>query len=324
MRRKLHWILILALLLAMLPLSHAQEASTETPVDFVGTVEAINGTTITVNGVTVDVSAVSGLTLEVGTVVTLTGLLQADGSIVASVVAVTDESADDEVTLVGTVDNVGDGSVTVGGETVDISAASVNTDLTVGVVIAINATFSEGNWVGEEVEEADDEDEADVEAGTLLVIGVIQTTSESSVTVGSQEIDTSTAEETAPLLVGLKVKIKVKVKGDGGVFVAIKISAHVSGDEDDEFDGINIVIEGPVEAINANLIVIYGINIQLDPDDDLLDELVIGDLLHVEGHAETQGGVIIIIVIHVRIITIVNIQVNPGGGGDGMGMGDDD
>ena len=74
---------------------------------------------------------------------------------------------------------------------------------------------------------------------------------------------------------------------------------------------ITIVIEGPVQAINVNIITIYNINIELDPDDPNLQIIQIGDIVHIDGDTEELNGTIIIIAINVIII---NVDVNPDSG----------
>ncbi len=74
---------------------------------------------------------------------------------------------------------------------------------------------------------------------------------------------------------------------------------------------ITIVIEGPVEAININIITIYNIDIQLDPNDPLLQIIQIGDIVHVDGDTEQNGNTIIIIAIN---IVIINVDINVGDG----------
>jgi hypothetical protein len=46
---------------------------------------------------------------------------------------------------------------------------------------------------------------------------------------------------------------------------------------------VTTVIEGPVEAINGNVITIYGIHIEISDDDPMLDVIEVGDVIHVEG-----------------------------------------
>ncbi|MBL8161859.1 MAG: hypothetical protein JNJ61_07715 [Anaerolineae bacterium] len=83
---------------------------------------------------------------------------------------------------------------------------------------------------------------------------------------------------------------------------------------DDDDDTIIIVIEGPVEEININIIVIYGIEIELDVDDPLLLIIKIGDIVRIEGSVsddddDDDDSKIIIIAITVIIINVdINIE----------------
>jgi len=131
-------------------------------------------------------------------------------------------------------------------------------------------------------------------------------------------------------------------------------------DDDDDLP-ITIIIEGPVTAININIITIYNINIELDPDDPNLLIIQIGDIVHIEGNTQESDGTIIIIAVIIVIINVdinvdtgeifrddgncdnppppwapahgwrrrcgdvnVDININVDGDGMGMGMGDDD
>jgi hypothetical protein len=70
---------------------------------------------------------------------------------------------------------------------------------------------------------------------------------------------------------------------------------------------ITIIIEGPVQSININIITIYDIDIQLDPNDPNLQIIQIGDIVHVEGDTQDFNGTIIIIAIN---IVIINVDIN--------------
>jgi hypothetical protein len=104
---------------------------------------------------------------------------------------------------------------------------------------------------------------------------------------------------------------------------------EATDDNDDDDLPITIVIQGPVQSININIITIYNITIQLDPNDPILQTLQVGDDVDVQGNVQQNGTTIIVVVVN---ITYVNITVNGGGssggggGGEGMGMGmgDDD
>ncbi len=70
-----------------------------------------------------------------------------------------------------------------------------------------------------------------------------------------------------------------------------------------------IVIEGPVQAINVNIITIYNINIQLADDDPNLKIIQIGDIVHIEG--SPQGSVVTgnITIIAITVV-VINVEVN--------------
>ncbi len=79
---------------------------------------------------------------------------------------------------------------------------------------------------------------------------------------------------------------------------------YFGGDEDLP---VIIVIEGPVISINANIVIIYGMEIELDLDDPLLQVIQLGDIIRVEGDLHLDGLTIIVIPIN---IIIINVEVN--------------
>lgn len=87
-------------------------------------------------------------------------------------------------------------------------------------------------------------------------------------------------------------------------------SANYTGGEED-LPPI-IIIEGPVDDIQGTIIIIFGIEIQLDPDDPLLAIILIGDFVHIEGDLDDDGTIIIVIAGNVTIIN-VNVYVNDDG-----------
>lgn len=70
-----------------------------------------------------------------------------------------------------------------------------------------------------------------------------------------------------------------------------------------------IVIEGPVQAINVNIITIYNINIQLADNDPNLKIIQVGDIVHIEG--SPQGSVVTgnITIIAITVV-VINVDVN--------------
>jgi len=54
-----------------------------------------------------------------------------------------------------------------------------------------------------------------------------------------------------------------------------------------------IIVEGPVEAIEENIVTIYGIDIVLNPDDPLLAVIQVGDVLYIEAdYAEDETQIV--------------------------------
>lgn len=79
--------------------------------------------------------------------------------------------------------------------------------------------------------------------------------------------------------------------------------------DDDDGSGIIIVIEGPVESININIITIYSIEIELDDDDPILTVIQIGDVIRVEGELLDDDDDDTTILIAVINITFINVEV---------------
>jgi hypothetical protein len=68
----------------------------------------------------------------------------------------------------------------------------------------------------------------------------------------------------------------------------------------------SVTIEGAVQNINGDVIVIFDIPIHVDPDDPLIDAIQIGDVIRIEGEIEGEGGDIVIIAVQ---ITFTEIEV---------------
>ncbi len=74
-----------------------------------------------------------------------------------------------------------------------------------------------------------------------------------------------------------------------------------------------IIIEGPVEEINVNIIVVYNIEIEIEADDPILTVIQVGDIVHIEGGVVEEGDTIIIVAI---TIIIINVEVDISDDGD--------
>jgi hypothetical protein len=82
---------------------------------------------------------------------------------------------------------------------------------------------------------------------------------------------------------------------------------------------VTIIIEGPVEEVNINIITIYNIDIEVNADDPILTVINIGDFVRVEGDIGDidDAGVVIIIPINIFVVDVdVNTDVDVIYGGD--------
>lgn len=74
-----------------------------------------------------------------------------------------------------------------------------------------------------------------------------------------------------------------------------------------------VVIEGPVSAVKANIITVFDVDIQIDVSNPILDDIQVGDTLHILGEAILNGDRVIIIAIDIVIqeIESPSIQLPP-------------
>lgn len=83
-------------------------------------------------------------------------------------------------------------------------------------------------------------------------------------------------------------------------------------DEVDDPD-VTIVIEGPVAAINTNIITIFDMDIEIAPNDPSLTWLKVGDTVRVEGGVRGAGNTIIVVAVTVVVIDVDIMIVQPSG-----------
>jgi hypothetical protein len=176
-------------------------------------------------------------------------------------------------------------------------------------------------------DQGDDDDDGEDEA-TIQFTGVITSINGSVIVVNGISVDTSSASLTGLLVEGATVQVSGVLQPDAVVVAVVIVVVVVEATPEStppaegtaeatepapestpiviDDDAIIIVIEGPVEAININIITIYGINIELDPNDPILTVIQIGDVIRVEGAFEEGDGITIVIV----AITIIFIDVD--------------
>ena len=72
-----------------------------------------------------------------------------------------------------------------------------------------------------------------------------------------------------------------------------------------------IVVEGPVQSINVNVITIFGIDIALNADDPILSVLQVGDVLHIEADFATDTTTIVAVTVE-PVSNEVNVNPSTG------------
>jgi hypothetical protein len=92
------------------------------------------------------------------------------------------------------------------------------------------------------------------------------------------------------------------------VFAALTVTATDSASyhpDDGEDEGAIIIVEGPVETINVNIITIFGTDIEVNPNDPILTRIHLGDNVRVEGDLVITGDTLVIVA-----VTIINIDID--------------
>ncbi|MAS36672.1 MAG: hypothetical protein CL610_21890 [Anaerolineaceae bacterium] len=147
--------------------------------------------------------------------------------------------------------------------------------------------------------------DSDFDTGSCAVPGILDPGASFDCVIGPFPAEDGPHTNTATVSAGFE-----------GQTVSASDDAHYFGgevDDDDETDlPITIVIEGPVQSININIITIFGIEIEINPDDPILTVIEIGDKIRIEGNTSNRGDTIIIIAVNI-IIVDVDIFIGDGG-----------
>jgi hypothetical protein len=138
----------------------AQEATTASQVELVGTIDSVTTTSITINQQTIDTShAEIRITLEAGLRVKVEGNLQPDGQIVAREVKLADIPADtvnvNESEIIGILTSFEGTTMVIAGQTIDVSGAEIYPGVGVNETVEAKVTLVDGQWIAREVQLAD-------------------------------------------------------------------------------------------------------------------------------------------------------------------------
>jgi hypothetical protein len=174
---------------------------------------------------------------------------------------------------------------------------------------------------------------ANIEA-SVVIEGPVTAIENNIITIYSFDVELEPAH---PFLTLVQVGDFIHVEGafgNTGVIVATVVSNVTTVTT---VGGATVGLDGPVEAINGNVLVVNGISAQLAPNDPLLQTVQVGNFVSLQGNFEGSGPNIILVVVNITIVNNVVIDNNPqcwfhddamGMGhwhcdGMGMGMGDD-
>jgi hypothetical protein len=257
----------------------------------------------------------------------------------------------------GMVSQVSANSIIVAGLTVDVSHTGLDASVVAGSTVTVTGTLMPGNIIVAQVvviinvtptppveatpeatPETTPEATPEVTAtpspdGNVIIVieGPVINIVTNIITIYDFDIE---VEPNHPILSLIHIGDFVRVEGAFGstnVVVATVIS-NISA----VVPGATVGLEGPVESINGNIIVVNGIAVQLAPDDPRLATLTVGSFVSVQGNFQGSGTNIVLVVVNVTVINNVVIDNNPdcwyhddamGMGhwhcdGMGMGMGD--
>jgi hypothetical protein len=83
-----------------------------------------------------------------------------------------------------------------------------------------------------------------------------------------------------------------------------------------------VSLDGPIEAITDNVVMVNGIQVQIDPANPILQTLQLGNFVSVQGNFEGSGSAIVLVVVNITIVNNVVVGSEPYCWyHEGMGMG---
>lgn len=170
-----------------------------------------------------------------------------------------------------------------------------------GVVQALDATTIVVSGLQVDLSGLGDNLAASIEVGTTITVsGIIQNSIMiASTVVIATPLNEEAVEEPQP--------ISEPTIGPVVVEEPQQTSPPINGGDD------IVVIEGPVDAIGVNIITVFGIDIQVDPNNPIWTQIQVGQVVRVEGIGNMEGDSLVVVSVSITIVTVV--IVNTGGSG---------
>jgi hypothetical protein len=153
----------------------------------------------------------------------------------------------------------------------------------------------------------------------ITIEGPVTSISEDELTIYGFRIEVASQH---PILQIINVGDVVRVHGvldSSGAVIADLVSNIPDADPADSIATVGL--DGPVEAINGNILIVNGISIQLAPDDPLLSTIQPGSFVSVQGNFQTNGSVIVLVVVNIVVVNTTSVQSDCWYHLDAMGMG---
>jgi hypothetical protein len=233
-------------------------------------------------------------------------------------------------------------TLTVAGLTVDVSSITLDTNVIPGTTVTVTGVSTNNvivaqsvvivivtNPTPESTSEATPEATVEVSATPvpnsdviIVVEGPVVNIVNNIITIYSFDIEVEPAH---PILNIVNIGDFVHVEGafgSTGVIVATVVS-NISNTVVVGTGNVGTVgLDGPVEAINGNILLVNGIPVQLASNDPLLQTVQVGDFVTLDGNFEGTGSNIVLVVVNIVIVNNVIIDGNPlCWFHEGMGMG---
>lgn len=195
----------------------------------------------------------------------------------------------DTIELVGVVENMTANSITVNQQVVDVSTAQINTPIEIGAVVKVQGILAaDGSIVAREVNAA----ENGILPGEVEITGTLESFSGTTMVVGGQTIDVSTAQIGTGVALGQMVKVHATATGanswqarEVSLFVAPPESTPDPSSPVGEFE-----ITGTLQQIGNGFIVVSGQTISI-AGAEIKNSLLVGVL--VKAHVSLVNGALV-------------------------------
>lgn len=247
------------------------------------------------------------------------------------------------IEISGVVSQINARTIVVAGLPVDVSAIALDTNVMVGTTVTVTGYLTASNVIVAQVivivnpltistptglatPETTPTGTPTPNPNLIVVIeGPVVNIVTNIITIYDFDIEVEPAN---PILDLIEIGQIIHVEGvfnNAGVIVASVVSNLSSVTT--VTTGATVSMDGPIEAINGNIVIVNGIPVQFEPNDPRLTTLQVGNFLNVQGNFQNNGTTIVLVVVNVVIVNNIVVNGNPfcwyheTGMGMGMGMG---